>query len=143
RLPLLSSRVKFRPFLAFGVYLPAHVERGAAVAVGPAPPAYQPGHHQGDDPPPTTRDQPASERVPALDHPLPFLLEAAHAEAGRRLDRTVEVLPRFEPRQQRGECSRRIPPRELGDGGDRERVRGVRGGGRTAQGAVQRRERGD
>src|SRR5437016_12482583 len=114
RLPRLSSRVKFRPFLAFGVHLPAHVERGAAVAVGPAPPAYQPGHHQGDDPPPPARDEPPSERVPALDHPLPFLLEAAHAQPGRGLDRTAEALPRSEPRPPRARRPRRLPPRPPG-----------------------------
>ena len=126
------------PCSAFGLHLPSLVQRGAPAAVGPAAAAHQPDQQQARSPP-TRRPPPAS--CPSVYRRRTV---RCHSCSNRpRPARSSPAPPRRSPRPPRAAASsgvsvpvgfRRASSRH---GGDRQRVRRVRGGGRAAQRAVE------
>ena len=143
-LPRFRGRVKFRPILGFGLHVPAVIEGGAAGAVRPpaAPNQYQ---DQDERPPASRRRRSAS---------CPACIAAGRraatpARTGSSLSPVVastaasKSSPASSRRSSGRQRSGRVPTGQFGDRRGSQRVRGVRVRGRSAERAVQRRERRD
>ena len=122
---------------------PIRVEGGTTFPIGTPAPAPQRHDEERDHQPAPTGDQPVAEGVPALERPLPLLLEPIGREPGGREDGVVEILTALQPAEQWGQRLRRIASRELGDRRGRERIRRVGARLRAPERAVELGQRGN